>query len=274
MYSESVDVHNFFETPHDNAPEQLFVITLYLDESNHSSSDSYVVVAGFRGTEEQWIDFAPKWKAALGNRSALHMSDLRWNAKGSRVKELLARLGPIPYECGLIPVYGGVRVNDYYDLVKHDSVLEQRLRGYLICLASVFCVLLETIPGHEKIKIVCEAQNEYQPGAGEFFKIYKQMAGESAKYPYFVSIEFVDKSTLLEPADYLAFALGKNLSQPGCKKDLWCRPIHAEGRKLSCRPGIWMDKKVARETIEMIKADVFSKRQIRALRSSFLRLGP
>ncbi len=245
------------------------MITLYLDESNHSAEDSYAVVAGFRGTEQQWSAFVPTWKEALGNRTNLHMRKLRWNSKEERVKELLAKLGPIPYECGLIPVYGGVRVNDYIDLIRNDTALEQSLKGYLLCLASVFCVLIETLQGHEKIKIVCEAQTEYEMGAKRYFSIYQQIAGEDPRNPYLTSIEFADKCTRFEPADFLAFALNKNLSQPGCKKDLLCRPIHAKGFTLPCRPGIWMNRKVARETILMVMADAWSKRQIRALRRSF-----
>jgi hypothetical protein len=244
-----------FETPHDASPKYALMITAYLDESEHSDVGKYTVVAGFRGKKENWDLFVPLWKQGLGNRKSLHMRSLRWNHPNakSRVGDLLARLGPIPYDCGLIPVYGAVKAGDYLDLVRGDPILED-FGGYLLSISHVFTLLLETIPPHERIKIVCEAQEGYASNADAVFKVFK-IASRDGLYPKLVSIDFVPKgsTSLTEPADYLAFSLSKTLSEPGSQKDLWARPIQGEGRQLQCAPGMWLNREVARETIQQIK---------------------
>jgi hypothetical protein len=251
-------VHPFFETPHDNPPKNVIMITVYLDETQHSAPQDYAFVAGFRGTEDQWNKFVPAWKAALGNKPSLHMNDLRWGGiyAERRVKRLLEKLGPIPYECGLIPVYGGVRVSDYYDLMADETIFKQKVMGYMVCLGAAFTLLMETVPGHESIKIVCEAQEEYEVGAKRLFKIFHHLAGQNPLHPYLSSIEYVEKNTLLEPVDYLAFALGKHFNEPGGKKDLWCRPIHGERFQVPCRPGYWLTAEGARKTFQLIKENI------------------
>jgi hypothetical protein len=234
------------------------MITVYLDETQHSEPRDFAFMAGFRGTEDQWNKLVPAWKSALGKRASLHMSDLRWGGRHAenRIKRLLERLGPIPYECGLIPVYGGVRVSDYYDLMENATVFKQKVMGYVVCLAAALTLLIETIPGHESIKIVCETQDEFEVGAKRLFKIFRHLAGQDPRRPYLSSIEYIEKSTLLEPADYLAFALGKHFNEEGSKKDLWCRPIHGEQFQIPCRPGYWLTAEGARKTFQMIVDDV------------------
>jgi len=66
------------------------MLTAYLDESGQETK-GWMFVAGFLGNDEQWKQFVPLWKEALGpQRRHLHMADLRW--KKQRTKELLARL--------------------------------------------------------------------------------------------------------------------------------------------------------------------------------------
>jgi hypothetical protein len=247
-------VCSIFETPHDAPPDCAVMITVYLDESEHSDASKYTVVAGFRGKKAHWDSFVPRWKQALGNRKTLHMKSLRWNHRSAetRVRDLLATLGPIPYDCGLVPVYGAVKASDYFDLVKGHPKFEN-LGGYLLSIAHVFMLLLETVPVYERIKIVCEEQEGYEPSANQLFKIFR-MTSHGGLYPKLVSIDFVPKgsTSLTEPADYLAFALGKSFSEPEGKKDLWCRPIHGVGHQLQCRPGMWLNRDVARDTIRQI----------------------
>jgi hypothetical protein len=250
------EIAEFFETPHD-VPPKVLMITAYLDESDHSDASRYTVVAGFRGKKENWDSFAPKWKEALGNRPALHMKELRWNHPNAetRVRDLLAKLGPIPYDCGLVPVYGAVKASDYIDLVKGHPVLED-FGGYLLSISHVFGLLMETVPVYERIKIVCEEQRTYEASARAMFDVLRKNA--EPLHAKLTSIEFVSKGStaLIEPADYLAFAMGKALSEPESRKDLWCRPIHGEGRELRCRPGMWLPRHVARDTITQMKQEI------------------
>jgi hypothetical protein len=247
-------VCSIFETPHDAPPDYALMITAYLDESEHSDASKYTVVAGFRGKKKNWDALVPLWKDALGNRKTLHMKSLRWNHPNaeSRVRDLLAKLGPIPYECGLVPIYGAVKASDYLDLVKGHPKLEN-FGGYLLSISHVFTVLLETIAVHERIKLVCEEQETYAVDVRAIFEVFKKTAKDEL-YPKLASIEFVPKGStpLTEPADYLAFALGKSFSEPESRKDLWCRPIHGVGYQLQCTPGAWLTRDVARDTIRQI----------------------
>ena len=70
-------VERFFATPHDRPLKCLLMITVYLDESEHSTASKYMAVAGFYGNDKQWTSFALEWKHALGSRKALHMNTLR-----------------------------------------------------------------------------------------------------------------------------------------------------------------------------------------------------
>src|SRR6266481_3768000 len=107
------------------------MLTAYLDESGHETKD-WMFVAGFLGKENQWKELVPSWKEALGpQRKNLHMSDLRWNKQAT--KDLLSRLGPIPYECKLQPVLAGVRMRDYEDLIE-GTPAEKLLKGYLAAI--------------------------------------------------------------------------------------------------------------------------------------------
>jgi hypothetical protein len=254
---ESQIVDELFETPHDNPPKYVFMITVYLDESEHSDASKYTVVAGFRGKKDQWESFAPAWTNGLGKRGHLHMNSLRWNdpKAESRVKPLLERLGPIPYKCGLVPVFAAVKTADYFDLIENDAHFRV-FGGYLLSISHVFTLLIETVPAYERIKIVCEAQEQYEGQARGVFEGFKQTS-KQAGFAQFTSVEFVKKGStcLTEPADYLAFAIGKTFSEPGSKKDLWCRPIQAEGREFPCRTGMWLNREVARETIRQIQKE-------------------
>lgn len=255
MVRSESQIAELFETPHDNPPQQVFMITCYLDESEHSDAAKYTVIAGFHGKQEQWASFVPAWKQTLKPRESLHMSALRWNAKNAeqRIRPLLARLGRVPYDCGLTPIFGAVKESDYSDLVRGDSSLET-FGGYLLSLAHVFTHLLESISPHERIKIVCEEQETYEPSAHLIFNVFR-LTSQQPLFPRLVSLSFMPKgSALIEPADYLAFGIGKEFSEPGSKKDLWSRPIrdnwHGKGRA-----GMWLTRKGARETIRQIQAN-------------------
>src|ERR1700740_1146165 len=117
--SEHEFIHNLFGiySCYGRRRCDLAMLTAYLDESGIHSGDHLCVVAGFVGNEAQWTSFAEKWIAALGRRTNLHMRSLRWN-KVKRIRPLLQRLGSIPYDRNLMPVFGGVWQRDYEAVVK------------------------------------------------------------------------------------------------------------------------------------------------------------
>lgn len=248
-----------FETPHDAPPQYALMVTVYLDETEHSESGKYTVVAGFRGRKENWERFVPAWKQGLGKRKSLHMKSLRWNEPKAerRIKPLLARLGPIPYQCGLIPVYGAVKASDYFDLVHGIPRLEDS-GGYLLSIGHVFTVLLASVPPTERIKIVCEEQHQYEQSVRDLFSVFRKLTNKESLSPHLASVDFVPKgsTSLTEPSDYLAFSLGKTFSEPESKKDLWSRPIQDSCPPLGFTPGMWLTRDVARDTIRQIMKEL------------------
>lgn len=63
-----------------------------------------------------------------------------------------------------------------------------------------------------------------------------------------------NSTILIEPADYLAFAIAKEFSEMRSKKELWCRPIK-DPWKGRGRAGMWLNREVARETIRQIQKE-------------------
>jgi hypothetical protein len=232
------------------------MLTAYLDESQHTGP-GHAVVAGFWGTEDQWNAVADDWKLGLGGRKALHMSGLRWNSPSAsrRVKPLLARLGPIPHTHNLHPVYGAVKVTDYINLIANEPEFEKKMCGYILCLSIVFSVLAKHLPGHAKLKIVCEQQSEYEPLARALFDSFSKMVGRNPKCAYFSDIGFIpkDSSPLTQPGDFLAFAKGKYLDERGSRKDLWSRPILGSAGPDGI-PGRVHSRENARRLVKQIKS--------------------
>jgi len=254
------EVHRFFETPHDNPAKYLITLTTYVDESQHEATSRHVVVAGFCGDESQWTGLVNPWRAGLGNRKALHMKDLYWHGKAAerRTKQLLARLGPIPTQCTLSPVYGATRVSDYWDLIQGNTELEQKMCGYMVCLAVIFAAFVTVLPPLTEVKVVCEKQNQYEPLARVLFDSFGQDARGDQQKPQFKSIEFIEKdsSLLTQPSDFLAFAMGKYLDERDSRKDFWCRPIFG-GKDPGSIQGSVQTKSKARKTV----ADVLAQRR-------------
>jgi len=224
-------VGEFFETPHDGRPDFVISITAYLDETNQTSGSEHVVVAGFYGDCDQWNNFPSLWREGLGKKSRLHMNDLRWAGKHAirRTRDLIAKLGSIPHKAKLRPIFGAVKVSDYSDLVatepKHDGRVI--INGYVLCLSLVMSRLALTLPPDAAVKIVCERQDTYALLANMLFGDASKRYARNPQHPYFKSIEFIEKggSVAIEPADFLAFAVGKYLDENGSRKDQWCRPI-------------------------------------------------
>jgi hypothetical protein len=207
------------------------MMRVYIDESGHEGN-AWVVLAGFVGTEENWKAFVPKWKEALGpQRKRLHMNRLRWNSE--RTRRLLARLGPIPHDCGLECVMGGVRVSDYEDLVVGTDD-ERLLRGYIAALSPMVTQILRGIPKNERIEFVFEEQRQYEPYVNMTMPFFT-MPGSASLPDYFTDEGlpklakwgFVPKGTtiLTDPSDYLAFAIHELNTNKESRKAKWCAPI-------------------------------------------------
>lgn len=200
------------------------MIRAYLDESG-THGNGWVFVAGFLGTDEQWEQFVPKWTAALGSRrTSLHMRRLRWNK--DRTRQLLARLGPIPHECGLEIVMGGIKVEHYEDLIAGTADAKV-LNGYVAAMTPMVIQVLSGVPPNERIEFVFEEQGEYEP-AVDWVMSFASMSNDGrAKL---AGWKFVPKgSAMIEAADYVAFALREENTNHDSIKARWTNPILAAG---------------------------------------------
>lgn len=205
------------------------MIRAYLDETGQHGKD-YVFIAGHIGYESQWERFIPAWHGALGSqRKRLHMRDLRWSKDSTRT--LLARLGPIPAECGLKRLIGGVRVADYEDLIPGPRA-KKALTGYACAALSIgVTLIIGSIPENERYELVFERQDRYSLQAhialGTLAKnpnpLYRNKNGQFkiAKWSFAPS----GSTLLFDQADYLCYALTQKYKAPRSKKALWSAPI-------------------------------------------------
>jgi hypothetical protein len=227
------EFEGFFGSPEDNPPKWLLVIRAYLDETGQSERE-YVFIAGHIGGETQWQQFVPAWQAALGSqRKRLHMQSLRWNT--GRTEQLLARLGPVPAQCGLIRLVGGVRVSDYDDLLSGDRDRKQ-IAGYPCALLAVITTLmLRSIPPGERYEIIMEQQDRYALHAQAAFMTCHQNPDPKwrnsdglwklAKWSFAAS----ESTMLFDQADYLCYALAAQHKDAQSRKARWCAPILESG---------------------------------------------
>ena len=213
--------------------------TAYVDESGHESKQ-HVILAGFLGDDEQWDECAQQWRVGLADRKALHMRELRWKSKSNhRVRKLLERLGPIPYNCGLRAVFSGVNVSDYADLIS-GTLVERANKGYILALYHLVPPILASLKGEERLKLVLEENTQYKTFGGLTEIICSALAKVTTNrifrtpsgLPRLSGVEFIPKSSslLTEPADYLAFAILQMCRDPKSQKARWCLPILGDGR--------------------------------------------
>jgi hypothetical protein len=214
-------VRELFATPHDHPPNWLLMLTAYLDESGHEGNT--VIVAGFLGSDTQWERCATDWRIGLGpQRRLLHMKDLRWSKHG--VRNMLATLGAIPHASGLRAVMGVAPVEYYKDLVV-GTLAERMAKGYYIAVIAIIDAIVKNIPKDETVKLVFEQQDEYEPSTRMIFAVHTGTTPSGLRK--LSGIEYIpkDSSVLIQPADFLAFALLQGFRDRTTKKYKWCLPI-------------------------------------------------
>jgi len=218
-----------------------------------------MTVAGWVGTEESWSDFVPKWQMALGKRRNLHMTDLRWNQH--RTRRLLERLGPIPHESGLESAMGGVRFGDYEDLLPDDDA--RRLHaGYMACLHPMVIQLMKGFPRTERFEFTFEEQKQYAPVVEQALSVLchrEAFVGQTLLNgemffapdgrPRIAKWSFVPKGStiMIDPADYLAFAIREANTSPRSKKTQWCLPMLNSGDRSAY--GMLLNRQQARRIV-------------------------
>ncbi len=213
--------------PHDRpSARYLCVLTAFLDESGTHDKD-LCVVAGFLGTDEQWVTVEEQWVQGLKkhNRKALHMKSLRWS-KPHRLVPLLQTLGPIPVRCGLTRIFGVIRFADYEDLLPNDTDVKATMSPYMIAAGWCFARTFKNIPNTERVNFVFERQDKYSP-----WKYLPEFLFGTI-FQKRIAISYVDKdcTPLTQPADYLAFAIRYMQISPRSNKAQMTKSIVGDGK--------------------------------------------
>ena len=228
------------------------MLTAYMDESSHEAGR--VVIGGFLGAKESWLALKKEWKAALernGKRSGLHMKRLRW--KGSTQK-LLAELAPIPRLCNLRPLYSTIDAADYEDLIENplDKFIN---KTYQHAVMALLLLILDRLPREERIKFVFDEQTTYKEMVRVIFRVLKKYRTPNGK-PRLAGVEFVSKSLLTQPGDYLAYAITQVNRDKHSLKASWCAPIILEMVKPGVAPiSAEPDSEFLRDVIRYAKAN-------------------
>jgi hypothetical protein len=201
----------------------------YFDESGETG-DGFFVVAGFVGRRKDWKTFLGLWSEGLGNRTSLHMKDLRLGSSRYpyRHRDLLIRLGSIPRRANLIGFAGSVRTSDYAEKIK-GTVAEIGLSGYSVALVAMVDAILESnrISNRDRIEFTFEDQFQFAiPRAATFrdfrlSKHYKTHHGKSRVG----KDSAMAASMILEASDYLSYAILQQLIDPNSQKAKLTSPI-------------------------------------------------
>lgn len=229
----------------------------YFDESGENG-DGFFVVAGFVGRRKDWKTFLSLWREGLGNRSSLHLKDLRLGSSRypNRHKDLLTRLGSIPRRSNLIGFAGSVRTSDYADKIK-GTIAEIGLSGYSVALIAMVDAILESkrISKRDRIEFTFEDQFHFAiPRAATFrdlrqAKHYKTHHGKSRVG----RDSAMAASTILEASDYLSYAILQQLIDPGSQKAKLTAPILEASQPIN-------HVEMTKDNVEQLIQQVYSDR--------------
>ena len=203
------------------------MLSLYVDESLDEQTGMYIV-AGFIGGEKQWKEFGARWRTALAPRSSLHMVDLRLGAANApkRHGELLARLGGIPFECGLVSIAGSVCRKDYLNRVS-GTALEILMEGYVLAVLALLDELGARLSTGERVKVFFEEQHAHAEQLRRAMNFWKKGHRIPSGWSVIAEWSTISKGTRLEPADYLCYALQQKQIDPTSQKATLTAPILA-----------------------------------------------
>jgi hypothetical protein len=217
--------------------------SVYLDESGHETGE-HVVLAGYLGSEEQWVAFEKEWKEALGTTETFHIAKLRWNKDSTRRR--LAKLGPKPHRHGLIKVIGAVKVSDYADLLQNMSEI-YAVQGYHACLFPIIVEVLKSVPAGEDIRWVFEEQQDYEQQARNVFGNFPETDRNRL-----TDVSFVGKDATVrtQPADFLAYAMLQKRRDPQSIRAQWCEPIFSVDSFLGMIVGHDLIRKIVKESLD------------------------
>jgi hypothetical protein len=206
------------------------MLTAYVDESGIDQG-GWMFLAGFVGDDSAWIKATHEWKEAIAPREHLHMKEMRLK---ERHRPLLARAGAVPNKCGLTPILGGVRFNDYADLIKGKRD-ERLMAGYVACCFAMMVNTLRGIPKHERLEVVFENQPVHGGNVSIAMDVIQNVSSEEMRLPdgtpKLANWRSVPKEStvLTEIADYYSYALFQQWKDKSSLKSSLCDPIMKSG---------------------------------------------
>ena len=201
------------------------MLSLYVDESLHEPTGLYIV-GGFVGQENQWKQFSTRWRTELAPRLSLHTASLRLGAANApkRHGEMLARLGKIPSDCGLVPIAGSVCRNDYLNRVS-GTALEILMEGYVLAVLALLDELGARLPTGERVKVFFEEQHAHAEQLRRAMHFWKTRHRVPSGWSVVAEWGTLRKGPRLEPADYLCYALQQENIDPTSQKAVLTAPI-------------------------------------------------
>jgi hypothetical protein len=217
-------------------------LRLYLDESGHSSTHPFVVVAGYVGRAEQWIDFDTEWNDALiaagivnpdQTAGAFHMTDFEARRRvfkdweKSRRENLLSALFAV-IERHRLYANGFVVSVDWWQSVDWRGLTPDHLplqdpyhHAVQGALQNALRLAAEAdapeLNGAESIVSVFAQQGEY---GGQAAAYLRQLATHVSTPAQSVTIEYAPTagSPRLQAADMVAFELRWRFTRPDIQR--------------------------------------------------------
>jgi hypothetical protein len=222
-----LSVRELFQIAHVGRSGRIVLLRVYLDESGHSDGP-VCAVAGFAGDEERWTAFDSEWLKAIHPKTSLHMKDLRlgWNRASSRFGKLLERAGAVPHRCDLLAVGTTVFRRDYEEFVK-GADWEDVFDPYMACFQFLLSEMLEGLGRDQLLHVFLEEQPKYLIRINA---LYEQVFNLRKQDQRLVGLTFLgkDQAVGFQAADYLAYHLAKDNTDPESQQAILTRPIKGQ----------------------------------------------
>jgi hypothetical protein len=143
---------------------------------------------------------------------------------------MLARAAKVPEQCGLTPIFGGVRYSDYSDLIE-GTLGEKLVSGYIACFSAMLLNAVRGIPPGERLEIAFAEQLVHQGYNCIAMHALQNVSTDEMRLPdgrpKLANWRSVPKGAtpLTEIGDYFAYALFQVWKDPKSLKSSLCKPI-------------------------------------------------
>ena len=197
----------------------------YCDESGTHASADYLVVTGFLGHAQDWVQFDRQWKAALRDQG-IPFFKAQWFAKRKRFfadwgddaprrKGFMGRLLTAIRDANVVPISVAMRMADYNHFVPPGEIRNRLGSAYTLCAEQIMLMCGNWSRGNgfaDPIKYVFDAGHANRH---EFEEAHRNVYQNSVERDQFLvgSLTFGDEQEIppLQAADLLAYECIQNL---------------------------------------------------------------